>query len=88
MCVCVCVCVCAQQDTGIACVCAVAALDRQARSSEARAVAAEEGQAALRQDVINWHARYRKKDAELALQTTKVGAVGAHTCQHHQQQEL
>lgn len=52
--------------------CAVAALQKQAQGYEARALSAEQAAAALQQDVANWQGRYKKKDAELAGQASKV----------------
>ena len=47
-------------------------MQRQAQSSEGRALGAEQAVAALQQDVVNWQSRYKKKDCELASQTSKV----------------
>ncbi|DBA86183.1 TPA: hypothetical protein ACH3X1_005692 [Trebouxia sp. C0004] len=53
----------------------VAALQRQAQSSEGRALGAEQTVAALQQDLVSWQARYKKKDCELASQTSKVAMM-------------
>ncbi|KAL0036686.1 hypothetical protein WJX79_005705 [Trebouxia sp. C0005] len=53
----------------------VAAMQRQAQSSEGRALGAEQAVAALQQDVVNWQSRYKKKDCELASQTSKVAMM-------------
>ncbi len=47
-------------------------MQRQAQGSEGRALGAEQTVAALQQDLASWQGRYKKKDCELASQTSKV----------------
>ena len=49
-------------------------MQRQAQSSEGRALGAEQTVAALQQDLASWQGRYKKKDCELTSQTAKVSA--------------
>ena len=51
---------------------AVGRLQKQVQMSEARAAAGEQAAAALQQDLANWQARFKRKDADLAAQTSKV----------------
>ncbi|DBB10050.1 TPA: hypothetical protein ACH3X3_001638 [Trebouxia sp. C0006] len=53
----------------------VAAVQRQAQGSEGRALGAEQTVAALQQDLASWQGRYKKRDCELASQTSKVAML-------------